>query len=188
MNILAVADRAPQRSLREIVQTQSIDVIVTLGDLGFFEVKELQDIQHLPKIGVYGNHCSGAYFADLGIMNMHMATWEYNGVKFGGFQGCVRYKNNPEAIMYTQEEASVLLAHFPYVDVMLVHCPPYGINDDTTEISHTGFIALRQYIERMHPKYLLHGHTYPKDNERVQEYAGTRIEYVYGERVLQLPL
>lgn len=188
MHILAIADRAPQQSLKDIIASQPIDVIVTLGDLGFFELKELQNINHIPKIGVYGNHCSGGYFQDLGIMNMHMMTWEFQGVTFGGFQGCVRYKSNPEAIMWTQEEASALLAGFPYVDVMLVHCPPHGINDDPSEISHTGFVGLRTYIEKHHPKYLLHGHTYPKDSERVTEHAGTKIEYVYGEKVLNLSL
>ena len=45
---------------------------------------------------------------------------------FGGFQGCVRYKENPLAIMYTQEEADKMFAVFPPVDVFITHCPLAG--------------------------------------------------------------
>jgi len=45
----------------------------------------------------------------LEILNMHLKTFEYQGLIFGGFEGCVRYKNDPYAKMYTQEEASELL-------------------------------------------------------------------------------
>lgn len=188
MRILAISDRPPKRKIKEIISEQTIDLIVTLGDLDQSQIRELEDVTHIPKIGVYGNHDSGMYFEPLGIQNMHLTTFELNGVVFGGFQGCVRYKENPDAIMCTQEEASELLKDFPRVDVFLAHCPPYGINDEPEELSHQGFRALREYIETKKPAYLLHGHTYPTEEERVREFAGTKIEYVYGEMILELDL
>ncbi len=87
---------------------------------------------------------------------------------------------------YTQEEASEYFSYFPYVDALLTRCPPSGINDDPTDIAHTGFIGSRDYVNREHPKLLLHGHTYPAANELVREIGSTRIEYVFGSAVIEL--
>jgi Icc-related predicted phosphoesterase len=118
-------------------------------------------------------------------MNMHLMTWSYQGLVFGGFQGCVRYKENPDAIMYTQAEARAMLTNFPAVDVFLCHCPPRGINDEE-ELAHQGFEGLREYIDRTPPKLLLHGHTYPTDENIVTQHGSTRIEYVSKYRIVDL--
>lgn len=186
MNILAIADRPPRRSIKETLAEQKIDLIVTLGDLEFSEIRELRDVTNIPKLGVYGNHCSGMYFDELGIKNMHLQTFEFGGLTFGGFEGCVRYKESKYAPMYTQEEASALLANFPHVDVMLVHCPPYGINDDITDPAHTGYKGLLEYLATQEPKYLFHGHTYPSYDTLVKKWQNTTIEYVYQERIIVL--
>jgi len=165
--ILAIADRPPKESIKEILSKSSVDLICTLGDLDYYSLIELKDIINIPKIGVYGNHCSGTYFEELGIKNMHLETFEYKSFTFGGFEGSVRYKADKYAPMYTQEEANELLKDFPKVDVMLCHCPPYGINDEPDEVSHQGFKALKDYVEKHSPQYLLHGHTYPKDTELI---------------------
>lgn len=79
-------------------------------------------------------------------------------MRFGSFQGCVRYQENLDAIMFTQDEANTLMRNFPKVDIFLSHCPPRGINDEE-EIAHQGFDALRKYIDEQQPKTWLHGHT-----------------------------
>lgn len=186
MKILAIADRPPTHSIRETVEKEQIDLICTLGDLDALQLRELANITHIPKLGVYGNHCSGNYFENLGIVNMHLNVVEQGGLKFGGFEGCVRYKPSSWAKMYTQEEATELLKHFPKVDIMLCHCPPFGINDDKNDDAHIGYKALLEYVERESPRYLFHGHTYPKPEELVKNYLDTRIEYVYGDRVIEI--
>lgn len=185
MIILAIADRRPTRSLIEIVCTQPIDVICTLGDLEYSDIKELAQITHIPKLGVYGNHCTPWYFTDLGIQNMHLQTQSYQGLVFGWFEWCVRYKPSSYAKIYTQEESQSLLSQMPKVDIMLCHCPPYGINDDTQDISHTGFLGLKEYMDNQHPKHLLHGHTYPHEQWNLTtQYHTTAIHYVYEEKVV----
>lgn len=186
MKILAIADRPPRESIRSILDKDHIDLICILGDLDLFSLSELKEITHIPKLGIYGNHDSGTYFEPLGIVNMHLKTYEYNGLVFGGFEGCVRYKNDPHAKMYTQEEASKLLKDFPRVDVMLVHCPPYGVNDEPDELAHQGFIALREYVEQKKPKYLLHGHTYPTAETLVTKLGDTEVIYVYEDKIIEL--
>lgn len=186
MKILAIADRSPKEKIQSILKENSIDLICTLGDLDQISLSELADIHNIPKLGVYGNHCSGMYFEPLGIINMHLKTFEFGGLIFGGFEGCVRYKNDQYAKMYTQEEAVELLKDFPYVDVMLVHCPPYGINDEPEELAHQGYKALRDYVEQKKPKYLLHGHTYPTADTIVTKFADTEIIYVYEDKIIDL--
>lgn len=186
MNILAIADRPPRTSIKSILEQNKIDLICTLGDLDLFGIRELENITHIPKIGVYGNHCSGMYFEPLGITNLHLNTFEYQGLTFGGFEGSVRYKADKYAKMYTQEEATALLADFPRVDIMLTHCPPFGVNDEPEEIAHQGFHALRDYVERAKPQYLFHGHTYPTAKTLVKKLAGTNIVYVFEDRIISL--
>ena len=157
-----------------------------MGDLDYFALHELEKISDIPKLGVYGNHCSGNYFDSLGIINMHLQTFDYKGLRFGGFEGSIRYKESKYAKMYTQAEATQLLADFPAVDVMLAHSPPFGINDEPDSTSHQGLIALKEYIEINKPKYFLHGHTYPNTANLVSKYQETNIIYVFGDKVVEL--
>lgn len=184
MKILAVADRDPHIDIARKAEEEGADLIISLGD---FERTALLSLEKtsLPKIGVYGNHDSGAYMEGLGIINMHMKTWQYMGYTFGGFQGCVRYKPNPAAVMYTQTEAEEMLKNFPAVDIFISHCPPRGINDEE-EIAHQGFNGLRAYLDRCAPKVLFHGHTYPTEENLVRDYNGTRVEYVYGYKIVEI--
>lgn len=185
MKALVIADRGPDINYRQVIDENNIDIVVTLGDLERADLLGLAAIKDIPKVGVYGNHCSGNYMDELGIMNLHMATWQYGGLTYGGFEGCVRYKQNPDAIMHTQEEASQLLSYFPAVDVMVCHCPPRGINDED-EVAHQGFDGLRQLIDRQPPKLLLHGHTYPTDETIIRQHGPTRIEYVHKWQIVTI--
>ncbi len=186
MKILAISDRPPREKIEEIIGKSSVDLICTLGDLQQSELCGLEKITNIPKFGVYGNHDSGMYFEPLGITNIHLKIFKLRGLTFGGFEGCVRYKNDPYAKMYTQEEATNLLRDFPYVDVMLVHCPPYGVNDEPDEVAHQGYRALRAYVEEKTPRYLLHGHTYPTEKTMVMQFCGTKIIYVYQDKLIEL--
>jgi Icc-related predicted phosphoesterase len=122
---------------------------------------------------------------ELGIWDMQLKVWDFMGKRFGGFQGCVRYKENPEAIMYTQQEANELMQGFPPVDIFICHCPPRGINDEE-EVAHQGYDALRTYIDKNPPQVLLHGHTYPTEDNIVRQHGNTRIEYTSGYRIIDL--
>lgn len=185
MKILAIADRAPKEKIASMIARNPVDLICVLGDLDLFSLIELKDID-IPKLGVYGNHCSGSYFEPLGIKDMHLSTFEHGGLVFGGFEGSVRYKSDPHAKMYTQEQASGLLADFPRVDVMLTHCPPFGVNDEPEDVTHQGFIGLREYVEKKKPKFLLHGHTYPSAKDLVTKCAETEIIYVFGSKSVEI--
>lgn len=185
MKVLVIADRQPDIDILATIQNEAIELVITLGDLTREDVLALGEVKHIPKIGVYGNHDSGNYMPELGIWDMHLKIWDFKGLRFGGFQGCVRYKENPDAIMFTQAEADALMQNFPKVDVFLAHCPPRGINDEE-EVAHQGFDALRRYVDQQQPKILLHGHTYPTEETVIKQHGNTRIEYVFRQKIIEL--
>lgn len=185
MKLLAIADRPPTDSVTDLVIRHNIDVIVTLGDLEYTQIVELKQITQVPKIGVYGNHCTPGYMEELGITDIHLQVVEIEGVTFGGFEGSHRYKKDPVVKMYTQEEASELLDNMPYVDVFIAHSPPAGINDEE-DPAHQGFVALRQYVENQQPQYFLHGHTYPTAETLQTKYRATEVIYVTADRVVSI--
>jgi len=185
MQTLVIADRRPDIDIAATVAAEKIDLVITLGDLTREDIYGLTQVQNIPKIGVYGNHDSGTYMPELGIWDMHLKVWDFQGLRFGGFQGCVRYKADPQAIMCTQEEATALMAGFPKVDVFISHCPPRDINDEE-EIAHQGFDALRRYIDEQQPKVWLHGHTYPTEETVVRQHGPTRVEYVHKHKIISL--
>lgn len=184
MKILVIADTPPKQSLKELAYTEKVNLICTLGDLDIFALEELRDITDIPKIGVYGNHCTGQYFDSLGIENLHLKTKTIEGVTFGGFEGSLRYKPNPRAIMYTQDEAREMIRDFPKVDVMIAHSPPYGIHDEPGDLTHEGLHALKDYIEEKQPRYFLHGHTHPALETALTPYKQTNVVFIFGERVI----
>lgn len=88
MKALVIADRRPATRITRILQQQPVELIITLGDLTRDDLLPLEHITDIPKIGVYGNHDSGSYMPELGIWNLHMTTWQWGGLTFGGFEGC----------------------------------------------------------------------------------------------------
>ncbi len=183
MKTLVFADRPPSRPISEILaENPDIELIITLWDLYFYDIQELANVTNIPKIGVYGNHCDGRYMETLGIINLHLKTFEYKGVSFMWYEGCVKYKES--TMMSTQEFCSRALSSAPKVDVFISHCPPRWVNDND-DPAHYGFDGIREYIDRNHPRYLLHGHTYDF-GKFVTKHEETVIRYVEREKIVEL--
>ena len=183
MHLLIIADKNPQLNIPEIIRTEAVDLVVTLGDLNYFALQGLEQVS-IPKIGVYGNHCHRGYFKDLGIKDLHRQTYEQDGLTFLGLEGCVRYKPNPEAVMYTEEEMQAQMRGLPKVDIVISHCPPYGIHDDPSDATHVGFRVFHHYLDWAGPRYWLHGHTYPAVEETLVQ--NTKVVYTHGYKLLTL--
>ena len=160
--------------------------MLLLGDLSARSLTELRTLDR-PKFGVYGNHCGGRYLPDLGATELHRRPLRWRGIALGGLNGCLRYKAVGD-YLYEQADVERFLAGFPTVDLFLSHCPPRGVNDESAELAHRGWDALRVYVEHKHPRYLLHGHTHPRDGEEVYRLGTTQIEWVFGTRILELDL
>lgn len=184
MRLLAVADSAPHLPLAALVEAHQPDAVVTLGDLEPDWLDELGRFS-LPILGVYGNHDDGHYLDAANMTNLHLAKAEVGGVTFAGFEGCVRYKRRGTKLQYTQAQAHRLARRLPAADVLLAHAPPAGIHEEPNDRAHEGFDALADYVARVRPKFVLHGHT-PPPPRGTADLHGTRVIHVVGAQLLRL--
>jgi Icc-related predicted phosphoesterase len=185
MRLLALADRPPHVDPQALAEQAHVDAVVCLGDLDPAWIESLERVE-LPKLGVYGNH-DDRYMEAFGIEDVHLRRTCVAGRSFAGFEGCVRYKPRGER-QYTQKQAGKLVSRLPAADVLLCHCPPYGVNDDPGDPAHVGFHALGGWVERHRPRLLLHGHSHPTPGLTLQRLGATRVVYVNGAQLVDVPL
>lgn len=129
---------------------------------------------------VKGNHDSADAFKPP-ISDLHLYIQNFNGLTFGGFNGCWRYKPRGY-FLYEQSEVSAQLRSFPYVDVFVAHNSPRGINERDQDV-HQGFDAFRDYISRCTPRYFIHGHQHLN---ATTNFSGTRVIGAYGVKVVEI--
>jgi Icc-related predicted phosphoesterase len=184
LRALVLADERPFVPLEKLLR-DDVDIVLCLGDLTRVDLEPLGSAR-LPKLGVYGNHDDGGEFTGLGIESVHLRRVEVGGLCFGGFSGSHEYRPaKGTRLMWSQKQASKLLAKLGHVDVLLAHSPPLGVNDDADDPAHVGLAGLRDYVEREHPALLLHGHTYPP--LPVERFGATEVRHVRGHRFVTLP-
>jgi uncharacterized protein len=134
---------------------------------------------------VRGNHDAPDALAAVGAEDLHLRSVELGGLTFAGFGGSPRY--SPEGgNQWTEEEAEQMLERLPAADVLLTHSPPEGVNDEPDDRAHRGSAALRAWVERFEPAWLLHGHTLPDPAKQVHQLGPTRVVYVRGAVPIEL--
>ena len=187
MRILALADAPPRRPVPELVAAGRPDLVVLLGDLEPAWVDGLAGLD-VPRLGVHGNHDDPGSLAALGAEDVHLRRVDVDGVSFSGLSGSPRYSREGR-FEWTQAEAAKLLGRLPAADVLLTHAPPEGVNDEPGDPVHTGWTALRAWVEEHRPAWLLHGHTgVPLPPARpVHRLGPTRVVHVRGSALIDLP-
>ncbi len=157
------------------------DLLLALGDLADAVILEAASAWNCAAIfAVKGNHDADAPFP-APIVDLHLGTAGFGGLRFGGLNGCWQYKPRG-SFLYYQEEAEEFLRDFPPVDIFLSHNSPRRVHDREDEV-HTGFTALNAYIGRARPRLLLHGHQH---QERETQVGETRVIGIYGWKEIEL--
>jgi len=188
VRLLALADRPSHADPVTLAAQHDVDAVVCLGDLQQSWMETLHRVR-LPKLGVYGNHDDEPYMDWFGIEDMHLRRIELDGgLSVCGFEGCVRYRRSCGTVGpgYSQREARRLARRLPPADLLLCHCPPYGVNDDPEDPAHVGFTALREWVLEHRPRLLLHGHTHPQPGALLERLGDTRVVYVNGARIVEV--
>ena len=162
------------------------ELILVLGDLEPAWTEGLAEVD-LPKLGVRGNHDAEHALEALGVEDLHLAGAEVGGLRFAGFGGSPRYSTDG-GNEWTEAEAEELLTRLPAADVLLTHSPPEGVNDEPDDHVHRGSAALRAWVERNRPAWLLHGHTLPHPARQVHHLGATRVVHVRGALPFDLGL
>lgn len=178
MTILAIAD---EESLIGTLDCGPVDVLISCGDLYDAAIRRaMARYQPRHTLAVRGNHDPDTPFGD-GIIDLHMKTHTIDGVCFGGFKGCWRYKPKGHHL-FDQIEVSSLMRSFPAVDVFVAHNSPTGIHERDRD-THQGFEGFLTYIDRVSPPLFVHGHQHLESRT---ERGTTQIIGVYGERLIQI--
>jgi Icc-related predicted phosphoesterase len=206
VKILAISDVVVDRLYSAQIgqHFRDIDMILGCGDLPYEYLEFLVSSLNVPLLYVPGNHdpqyseqnpaarAEGCMFLDKRLMQL-------KGLNLAGLGGSVRYKpGHPN--QYTQAQMySRFISFLPgllwnrfhtgrVLDIMIAHSPARGIHDDS-DPAHTGFLAFRDLIQILKPRYFLHGHTLVyKGNllPSVTQVDGTTVINVYPYRMLEV--
>lgn len=154
LKIFAIADiHSPDNFSMPELDPKQFDLLITLGDIASETMDYIQFMgRFVESIGVLGNHDPKQI---LGLNDIHCKVVEIGGIKFGGFGGSLKYKDDPNH--YTEAQVAKKMKKMPAVDVFISHAPPYCTSEKEDRL-HQGFKAFDDYIERHQPKYWLHGH------------------------------
>ena len=171
------------------------DLILSCGDLKARYLTFLVTMARCPLLYVHGTH-DIHYQTDRpeGCECIEDQIVVYNGVRILGLGGCRRY--NPGRHQYSEGEMRRRIRRLRWklwrsggVDIVVTHAPPEGLGD-SDDPAHWGFAALRELLDKYHPKYLVHGHvhlSYGQNLVRELEYNGSKIINATERYVLEIP-
>jgi len=133
-----------------------------------------------------------------GCENIHGRVVRYHRLLVAGLEGSMRYSDKPD-YQYTEREmagqvrrlvpalAWNRLRYGRFLDILATHAPPAGIHD-MPDLCHSGFRALRTFMEHFHPRFLIHGHIHLYGTADAAEtvYRRTRVINSYGYRLIEV--
>jgi Icc-related predicted phosphoesterase len=184
MRVLALADKRPPMDPALMAEQLGVEAVVCLGDLDRAWIEPLAGLA-LPRLGVHGNHDEPDLLREVDVQDLHGRRTALAGRTFAGFEGCVRYGAGGP-YHRTQKEGTTLARRLPAADVLLTHCPPFGINDDPADPAHVGWTGLLEWVDRHRPRHLLHGHTHPEGGYVMTRHGETHVHWISGARVVML--
>ncbi|MBQ9156273.1 MAG: metallophosphoesterase [Eubacterium sp.] len=197
MRILAVADEQAKKYY-DYYQPGSLDefdLSLACGDLSKSYLEFLVTMAGCPLLYVRGNHDDQLIISPPeGCICIEDRIYEYQGVRFLGLGGCLRYRPDG-ANMYTEREMKRRIRRLGFqlwrkkgFDVLVTHAAAYGCGDLDTHV-HRGFNCFLDLIDRWHPACMVHGHVhrnYGQDFAAVRQYQDTRIINACGYQVLEI--
>lgn len=179
MNLLIIAD--DDSAISQLPEGRA-DLLISCGDMLDTMITRAAAKCACKRIfAVKGNHDSSAPFPSP-IVDLHLKTFNFQGISFGGFCGSWKYKPRGN-YLFEQQEVETALASFPKVDVFVAHNSPAQIHDRDDDV-HFGFIAFSSYIHKHQPRLFLHGHQHVTKETVVN---ATRVIGTYGFRSLVIP-
>ncbi|TVR57974.1 MAG: metallophosphoesterase [Spirochaetaceae bacterium] len=120
-----------------------------------------------------------------------------HGLLIAGLGGSIRYNNGENQFTESQMYRKIVrmvprfvwnrIVHGRFVDIVLTHSAPRGIND-RDDPCHTGFKAFLWLMKVFKPRYLLHGHVhlYDLNAVRIARYRETTVINVYDHYILEI--
>jgi hypothetical protein len=217
MKLLCVADNIAPLVYSATVKERfrDVDMVIGAGDLPMDYLGFIASSLNKPVLFVFGNHNLrhlAAYqrgqsmFAlspedrddpSFGSTYIDVKINRTKGLIIAGLGGSLRYNKGENQFSDFQMYLRIWklfpallwnrIRHGRYLDILVTHAPPLGIND-RDDPCHRGFRSFLWFMRQFRPKYLLHGHIHLYDQNTVREavYHETRIINVYDYYVLDI--
>jgi Icc-related predicted phosphoesterase len=197
MKILSVADYVVKDLLEPTgggPAIDGIDLILSCGDLPPEYLSALRNRYDVPLLYVLGNH-DLRYGASppVGCLHIDRRLVHIGKTKILGFSGSRWYNGNIN--QYSEEQMAGFVKKLRFalwrsrgVDLVVTHAPPRFIHD-AEDRCHRGFRIFRQFIDKYHPRYFVHGHIhtlFAGDEERTTRVNSTFVVNCYGYHVFQI--
>lgn len=171
------------------------DLILSCGDLKSDYLSFLVTMARCPLFYVHGNH-DGHYEnrPPEGCDCIEDKLVVYKGLRILGLGGCRKYHPGPHQHSEREMRRRIRKLRFKLwraggVDLVLTHAPAQGLGD-SEDPAHIGFAALREFLDKYHPAYLVHGHVhlnYGQTIQRTLTYENTTIINAYERYTLEIP-
>ncbi len=167
MKILVLADEESKYlwDYFEKSKLEGIDLIISCGDLKPQYLSFLATFSKAPVLYVHGNH-DGVYedTPPDGCICIEDTIYVHEGIRIMGLGGSMEY--NGKGFQYTEKEMRFrafkmlwkILRHRG-IDILVTHAPAYQFNDGE-DMPHMGFRVFRTILDKLKPKYFLHGHVH----------------------------
>ena len=171
------------------------DLIIACGDLNAKYLSFLVTMARCPVLYVPGNHdVNYNQVPPEGCDNIDGHIVTYNGVRILGLGGCRKYHPGPH--QYTEQQMRRRIARLRWrlwrmkgVDILVTHAAAEGLGD-AEDRAHWGFNCFRDFLDKYHPQFHVHGHvhiSYGHDVPREIDYNGTKIINAYERYTLEIP-
>jgi len=215
VRVLAVADEVNDALWGARAATLAPDLVLAAGDLPWDYLEVLAIVTDRPVVFVPGNHDPAVVDArahrswqflrapipcdpprPIACTNDARTVTDAGALRIAGLGGCVRYRPGPN--QYSQREFHRRAARLVRrvgrlqrrspgpVDVLLTHAPPRGLGDEDDR-PHVGIDALHGVLERLAPRWHLHGHIHPYGQRRPDRTVGpTTIRNVIPYRMFEI--
>lgn len=160
------------------------DIVIILGDMNPYTVKDIDKMYSCTKVGVAGNHDRNGIYDRTDIVDLHAKTFKWNNLTFAGFGGCPRYNSRTYG-QYTNFEAQQFVNSLrEKVDIFISHANVvYRENTEDYFDHKKGFKAFNDFINLQQPRLFLHGHLH---DPKISRIGNTEIHSIYGASVLEI--
>ncbi len=199
MKVLVVAD-VEERLLYECFRKErfaDIDLIIACGDLRAGYLDFLMTMINKPMLYVMGNHDDRMIKEPpLGATSLEDTIVKFNGYRFAGLGGCIRY-NARTINMYTEKQMAWRCFCLAFkslfkggVDIFVTHAPTEGYGD-LEDFPHHGFKCFNKFLNFTKPMYMFHGHVHTNYTRKVKPSydhpSGCTIINGCGYKIIDLP-
>ncbi len=217
MKVLCIADHVDPFIYSAGIKSRfkDVDLVLSAGDLALEYYDFIISSLNKPLFFVFGNHHLGSrqryehrtdpiaaplipdWQGGVGATYLEGRVLRAGSLLLAGLGGSIWYNGGEHQYTDFSMFFSMLrllpgmvwnrLFRGRWLDILVTHAPPYGIND-LPDACHTGFRVFLWFMRTFRPRYLVHGHVHLYDRNATREarYADTTVLNAYDHTVIEL--